>query len=136
MPGVIDTDDRIAALVRAVANRLDVIAALLEARHLLGVRFIPVALNGTHQHTMIRLTAERHIIPAVPYHLEAFLVPVASIIIPIAKWVVVLLRGLLAVVGELIRMGFEPFCGFFFSLVEDFLFLLEELDFCGNVPFL
>ena len=33
-------------------------------------------------------------------------------------------------------MGFEPFRDFFFSLVEDFLFLLEELDFVGNVPFL
>ena len=33
-------------------------------------------------------------------------------------------------------MGFEPFCGFFFSLVEDFLFLLEELDFVGDIPFL
>ena len=33
-------------------------------------------------------------------------------------------------------MVFEPFCGFFFSLVEGLLFLLEELDFVGNVPFL
>lgn len=85
---------------------------------------------------MIWLTTERHIIPAVPYPLETFLVPVASIEITIAKWVVVLLCRLLTVVGELIRMGFKPFCGFFFSLVEDFLFLLDELDFVGDIPFL
>ena len=58
---------------------------------------------------MIRLTAERHIIPTVPYLFETFLVPVASVVIPITQWIIVLLCGLLAVVGELIRMVFEPF---------------------------
>ena len=48
MSGVIDTDDGVAELARAVANRFDVIAALLETRHFLGVRFIPVTLDGTH----------------------------------------------------------------------------------------
>ena len=85
---------------------------------------------------MIRLTAERRIIPAVSYPLEAFLVSVASVVIPITQWVVVLLRWFLAVVGKLVRVVFEPFRGFFFSLVEGFLLLLEELDFVGNVPLL
>lgn len=85
---------------------------------------------------MIRLTAERHIIPTVLYLFETFLVPVASVLIPITQWIIVLLCGLLAVVGELIRMVFEPFRGFLFSLVEDLLFLFEELDFCGDVLFL